>query len=118
MTKVIQLTRLRTDGKAVTGFLDLPIDKDVLRIATLENAEYLIPAGKYPLKMTWSPRWNKMMPEICNVPEREGIRIHMGTLPQHSQGCVLVSAYALSNIQAIITKNDKYEKEELYIEIL
>ena len=115
--KTIKLKREAPEGKAVWGKMELELGMDTLQVATLENAEFLIPAGKYPLKMTWSPRWNKMMPEICNVPEREGIRIHMGTLPQHSQGCVLVSAYALSNIQAVITKNDKYEKEELFIEI-
>ena len=116
----IQLTRLRTDGKAVTGFLDLPIGKDVLRIATLENADYLIPAGKYPLKMTYSPKFNKLMPEICEVPGRTGIRIHTGTMPEHSTGCILVSSFARGYVDYFMDKFDKDEdeNESIPIEIL
>ena len=114
---VIQLTRLRTDGKAVTGFLDLPIGKDVLRIATLENADYLIPAGKYPLKMTYSPKFNKLMPEICEVPGRTGIRIHTGTMPEHSTGCILVSSFARGYVDYFIQKFDKEEDENEILQI-
>ena len=117
MTKVIQLTRQRTDGKAVTGSIDLPIDKDVLRIATLENADFLIPAGKYPLKMTYSPKFNKRMPEICDVPEREGIRIHTGTVPEHSTGCVLVSSFARGYIDYFINKFNKEADEDEFLQI-
>ena len=117
MTKVIQLTRQRTDGKAVTGIIDLPIGKDVLRIATLENADFLIPAGKYPLKMTYSPKFNKRMPEICDVPEREGIRIHTGTVPEHSTGCVLVTAFARDYINYFINKFEKEADEDEFLQI-
>ena len=120
MENVIQLIRLRTDGKAVIGSMDLPIGKDVLRIATLENADYLIPTGKYPLKMSYSPKFNKRMPEICDVPERAGIRIHMGTRPEHSTGCVLVSSFAQGYIDHFINKfNKEHDEDEiLQIEIL
>ena len=117
MTKVIQLTRQRTDGKAVTGTIDLPIGKDVLRIATLENADFLIPAGTYPLKMTYSPKFNKRMPEICDVPEREGIRIHTGTVPEHSTGCVLVTAFARDYINYFINKFEKEADENEFLQI-
>ena len=114
---VIQLTRLRTEGKAVTGFLDLPLGIDVLRVATLENADFLIPAGKYPLKMTYSPKFKKLMPEICEVPDRQGIRIHTGTVPEHSTGCVLVSAFARQYIDYFMDKYDKEEDENESIQI-
>lgn len=114
--KIIQLTRLLTiDGKAVRGFLDVPVEGDSLRCATLENSDYIIPAGDYPLDMTYSPRWRKLMPEICNVPGRTGIRIHMGTQPEHSKGCVLVSFIALSYITAFINKIKKNNKDETII---
>ena len=58
------------------------------------------------------------MPEICDVPDREGIRIHLGTRPEHSEGCVLVNYEALENIKAFINRTKKYyENEQLYIEI-
>ena len=61
-------------------------------IATLENADYIIPKGTYLVSVTYSPRFKRMLPLIGNVPGRSGIRIHRGTKPEHSKGCVLVSA--------------------------
>ena len=85
---------------------------------TLENADFLIPAGTYPLRLTWSPRFKKNMPLIDEVPDREGIRIHMGTKPEHSQGCVLVSYEALENIKVLFNQQLKwYEENELKIQI-
>jgi len=104
---------------AVHGTIALPFQKDApLIYDTLENRDFLIPEGTYPLRLTWSPRFKKLMPEICDVPGREGIRIHMGTKPEHSEGCVLVSYEALANIKALINRTKKYyENETLYINI-
>ena len=61
--------------------------------------------------MTYSPKFGKMRPEICDVPDRSGIRFHLGTKPQHSTGCVLVSPFGLGAIEAQINLNKKYEEE-------
>ena len=61
-------------------------------ITTLENSDYIIPDGTYPVSVTYSPRFQKNLPLIDKVPGRSGIRIHTGTIPEHSKGCVLVSA--------------------------
>lgn len=116
----ITLIRNQTTGKAVNGQISLPFRPDQpLEFPTLENADYLIPEGTYPLRLTWSPRFKKLMPLIDEVPDREGIRIHMGTMPEHSQGCVLVSYLALENIKSFINLiNRDYEDETLYIKIL
>ena len=115
---IIELTRNKTIGKAVYGIISLPFERGALAYDTLENADFLIPEGTYPLKMTWSPRFKKEMPLIDEVPEREGIRIHMGTRPEHSEGCVLVSAEALANTKVFINAFNKwYEDENLYIRI-
>ena len=63
-----------------------------IEIPTLENADYIIPDGTYPVSVTFSPRFKRMLPLIGNVPGRSGIRIHRGTKPEHSKGCILVSA--------------------------
>lgn len=84
----IRLTRISREGKAVRGKMRVN-GRD---IATLENADYIIPEGNYPVSVTFSPRFKRMLPLIGNVPERSGIRIHRGTKPEHSKGCVLVSA--------------------------
>lgn len=57
--------------------------------ATLENADYLIPAMIYKLQVNLSPRFGTLMPMLMQVPGRSGIRIHGGTKPSHSQGCIL-----------------------------
>ena len=118
----VTLTRQRTKGKAVFGTLTFPLEMQSgtleEKVTTLENADYLIPAGTYPLRLTWSPRFKKPMPLIDEVPDREGIRIHMGTKPEHSQGCILVSALALENIKVLFNQRKKwYDESELRITI-
>ena len=83
----IHLKRVSQEGKAVRGKMRVN-GRD---IATLENADYIIPEGNYPVSVTFSPRFKRMLPLIGNVPGRSGIRIHRGTKPEHSKGCVLVS---------------------------
>lgn len=58
---------------------------------TLENADYLIPALIYKVAVTMSPRFRRLMPVLQQVPGRKGIRVHQGTKPEHSRGCILVS---------------------------
>ena len=124
--KTIQLTRQKKISnlksqilnRAIHGTLSLPFDpENPLTYDTLENADYLIPEGIYPLKNTWSPKFKKFMPEICEVPDRAGIRIHMGTRTEHSTGCVLVSFEALANIRIFIDRININYQDELQIKI-
>jgi len=92
----IHLTRISREGKAVRGIMHVN-GRD---IATLENADYIIPEGTYPVSVTFSPRFKRMLPLIGNVPGRSGIRIHRGTKPEHSKGCILVSAAMEQQITA------------------
>ena len=82
------MRRISRNGKAVRGSMRVN-GRD---IATLENADYIIPDGTYPVSVTFSPRFKRMLPLIGNVPGRSGIRFHRGTKPEHSKGCILVSA--------------------------
>ena len=65
---------------------------DGREIATIENDDFIIPCGTYPVRVTWSPKFKRMLPIVLNVPGRSGIRFHRGTKPEHSRGCILVSA--------------------------
>ena len=49
-----------------------------------------IPYGVYTLDMTFSPKFQKVMPLVMAVPGFEGIRIHSGNTAEHSEGCILV----------------------------
>ena len=107
----ITLQRQPPKGKAVAGIMRFAIGGTELQYPALENADYIIPAGKYPVSLTWSPKFKKLMPLIENVPEREGIRIHMGTIPEHSEGCILTNAAAMYNLTVLFNRVDKYNKE-------
>ncbi len=106
----LHLKRTSHSGKAVRGEM-LP-----LGIATLENSEFIIPEGKYELAMTWSPRFKKKMPLVCSVPGRAGIRIHSGTRPEHSKGCILMTPKGVETIKELLTKNAA-KNEKVYLTI-
>lgn len=91
-----KLIRKPADGKAVRGRLFRVIEKrfeeTLLPLGdTLENADCLIPALVYEVGVTQSPKFGRLLPVVRQVPSRSGIRIHRGTKPGHSRGCILVS---------------------------
>ena len=111
--EIIRLMRISREGKAVRGTMRVG-ERD---IETLENADYIIPDGTYTVSVTYSPRFKKMMPLIGNVPGRSGIRIHGGTKPEHSTGCVLVSnPKDRERITEFINQN-KMNNEKTFIHI-
>ena len=52
--------------------------------------ETAIPTGVYAVKLTYSPKYKRMMPEVLNVPGFSGIRIHSGNTAKDSLGCILL----------------------------
>lgn len=49
-----------------------------------------IPAGRYPVVLTPSRRFHRVLPLLRNVPNFDGIRIHAGNVIADTAGCVLV----------------------------
>jgi len=54
------------------------------------KGETAIPAGTYEIAVTFSNRFQKLLPLILKVPDFEGIRIHTGNTPKDTLGCILV----------------------------
>ena len=84
---LIRLIRNQPKGTAITGRL---VINGRFFCNTLERKGYEIPALCYPVRVTMSPRFKRLLPIVQNVPQRSGIRIHRGSKPEHSSGCVLV----------------------------
>lgn len=53
------------------------------------SGETCIPEGNYKIKMSYSPKYQKSLPQLLNVPYFEGVRIHSGNTAEHSEGCLL-----------------------------
>ena len=49
-----------------------------------------IPAGRYEVRLTYSNRFRKVLPQIMRVPLFEGVRIHPGNGPADTEGCLLL----------------------------
>ena len=123
----LQLTRTSKTGNAVRGSIVLPFtqypcsdreEKDIT-IKTLENADFIIPAGTYTLKRTYSYKFKKILPILEDVPDREGIRIHRGTKPEHSQGCILTDMFGQSTLDIMLNRlNEFYNEEEIVLSVV
>ena len=49
-----------------------------------------IPEGRYPVVVSWSPRFEQWLPLLLHVPRFEGIRIHAGNTCCDTAGCILL----------------------------
>ena len=83
----IQLFRNQPNGSAITGRL---VINGRWFCNTLERVGYQIPALCYHVAVTMSPKFRRLLPIVQNVPQRSGIRFHVGKVPKHSTGCILL----------------------------
>ena len=122
-----KLIRNPAEGKAVRGkiywtshYYNKRLDKKVERLhyicETLENAEVMIPALVYRVNVTMSPKFGRLLPILQQVPGRSGIRVHCGSRPKHSKGCILVSKENENKLTELWLKEQK-DHEETRLEI-
>jgi len=64
---------------------DMSVDEIVRRKVYGKTA---IPAGRYKVTMSWSPRFRKMMPHVEAVKGFTGIRLHPLNTAEQSEGCI------------------------------
>lgn len=51
-----------------------------------------IPRGRYRLVLRLSPRFNKVLPALLDVPGFDGVLVHSGNTPEDTKGCILLGA--------------------------
>lgn len=90
----LSLVRKVKTGKSTIG--ELSIDGKffyyTLELPWRDNKEDIscIPLGIFTVELRWSPRFERKVPWILNVPERKDAEIHIGNFPSNTHGCVLV----------------------------
>lgn len=57
---------------------------------TKVHSKTAIPYGTYDGKFSMSNRFERVLPEIINVPGFAGIRIHSGNTSVNTEGCILL----------------------------
>ncbi len=87
--KEVELIRVSKTDKAIYGIL-IVTDGNIVDYVckTIENAAKSFPAGKYPIKLEFSPRFKTMLWELCGISERSEIKIHAANYYQELDGCI------------------------------
>ena len=122
----IRLIRNEAKGNAIAG--RLVVDGRWF-CDTLERKGYEILALCYHVQVTMSPKFKRLMPLVCGVPrteakrreergERQGIRFHVGTKPEHSTGCILVPNRAVEKELTELIFKTQNNHEEILLEVI
>lgn len=95
LRKTYTIGKLYIDGKYFCDTLEDTV-RDTNKSGKFDNGEKkvkgktAIPYGTYEIKWTYSPRFKKYTPQLMNVPQFEGIRIHAGNSSTDTEGCLLL----------------------------
>ena len=115
LKKEYTIGRLYIDGKYFCDTLE-DVDRGLDQKMPLEQIKRIkvmhqtaIPTGVYKVRLSMSPRFKRILPEILAVPGFSGIRIHNGKDQNSSSGCLIVGK---NTIVGQVT-NSKYWMEKL-----
>lgn len=59
--------------------------------------ETAIPTGKYEVVLSMSNRFKKLLPELLNVPNFTGVRMHGGNTSDDTDGCIILARSIINN---------------------
>lgn len=118
--KAVHKTNLSTISECyVDGVLDCHVLEDKDRGSSNTGKLFgitAIPAGKYQVVVTYSPRFKKNLPILLSVPGYSGVRIHPGNDADDTEGCLLPGQYYPTKSHDFVY-NSKKEFEELFTKI-
>jgi hypothetical protein len=88
----------RTFGRlSVDGMFECHTLEDPVRTKKIPGVT-AIPAGRYEIVVTESPRFKRRLPLLLSVPGFDGVRIHPGTKETDTEGCILTGLGRTSTI--------------------
>lgn len=83
--------------------------EDTVRLLTMEKkipGKTAIPAGRYKVIVNKSPKFERDLPRLLDVPHFDGVLIHRGNIPEHTEGCILVGE---NKVKGKVINSTKYE---------
>lgn len=79
-----------SDGRSVTLTSSVSSPDRAAWVATWKLPRITaVPIGTYPLELTYSPKFQRQVPLVADVPGFTGIRFHPGNTPGDTDGCIL-----------------------------
>lgn len=111
----LTLVREKKAGESLHGRLYID---GVLFCDILERVGVEVPALWYTVSVSRSPRFGRLLPIVNRVPGRSGIRFHVGTLPRHSSGCLLVPSREREDRLTNLLLETQQKHETIYLEII
>lgn len=93
--KTCTIGELSIDGQFFSHTLEDPIrEKPGIPVSQWKvKGDTAIPAGTYPIEITYSQRFQEDLPLLMGVPGFSAIRIHAGNTSDDTEGCILVGSW-------------------------
>lgn len=121
LDKKFTISRLMVDGKYLCDVLEdrvrnlpkeCPYTSKGVACKCEEKVygETAIPHGSYEIKLTYSNRFKKILPELLNVPHFQGIRIHTGNKAEDTEGCLIVGTWDGLTINWVSSSKVAFDK--------
>lgn len=96
----ITIQRFQIVGQAVFGNLQIDGKPECY---TLEHLDVILSPGTFLVELTFSPRFQRLLPLLGNTENITDIRIHAGNWPRDSKGCILVGTSIAPDSQMILS---------------
>lgn len=90
-TPIATIGRLYLGGEPFCWVLEDPVrEKPGVPVESWKiPGKTAIPAGRYRVVLTQSPRFKRELPLLVDVPGFSGVRIHAGNKAEDTEGCLL-----------------------------
>ncbi|MCC3159512.1 DUF5675 family protein [Hymenobacter sp. 15J16-1T3B] len=109
LARTIKTSQSTVGRLAVDGAFECHVLEDVVRPTGVKvYGKTAIPAGTYPVVITYSNRFRRLMPLLVGVPGFAGVRIHSGNTAADTEGCLLVGTYAPNQPDWVSKSRDAY----------